>query len=140
MKSNDDFSQCLMFNARMASRALSRRYERLVRPLGIKSGQFSVLVLVMNNTGKNMSELADLVSMDRTTLLRNLALLEQKTLVEPKPMKGGGGRTYVLTARGEEVLSKAVPLWRQVQADVQSEMGADEFQAAIDALRKLSRL
>lgn len=135
---DDDFSLCMMNNARKAARAVSRRYDRLVRHFGLKAAQFSVLILIREGEGETSGELAARLAMDRTTLLRNIALLEKKGLARGKPAESGRGRTYELTERGAALLEQAIPLWRQAQADLQNEMGADAFADTIRALKTLS--
>jgi DNA-binding MarR family transcriptional regulator len=76
--SDDDFSLCVLTNARKAARAVSRYYDQMARKAGFTSGQFSVLVTVREHDGATTAELAERLSMERTTLVRNVALLEKK--------------------------------------------------------------
>jgi DNA-binding MarR family transcriptional regulator len=136
----DDFSLCVLDNARKAARAVSRHYDRLARRVGMTAGQFSVLVAVHKGECATTAGLADRLSMERTTLVRNIALLERKGLVTSEPATGGRGKQYRLSASGAALLDQAVPLWRQAQADVKSHLGGDEFFQTINALKKLSDL
>lgn len=137
----DDFSLCVLDNARKAARAVSRHYDRLARQVGMTAGQFSVLVAIRQGRQVSTSELADRLSMERTTLVRNIALLERKGLVISDLSEGGRGKHYVLSSEGARLLAKAVPLWRQAQKDVLSHLGDEqEFKKAISALQRLSKL
>ncbi|MHA7773767.1 MarR family winged helix-turn-helix transcriptional regulator [Roseibium sp. M-1] len=136
----DDFSLCVLDNARKAARAVSRHYDRLARKVGMTAGQFSVLVSVRKGGNTTTAGLAERLSMERTTLVRNIALLERKGLVVSEPAAAGRGKQYVLTPAGAALLDKAIPLWRQAQADVQTHLGGDEFLQTINALKKLSDL
>ncbi len=137
----DDFSLCVLDNARKAARAVSRHYDRLARQVGMTAGQFSVLVAVRQARRQSTGELADRLSMERTTLVRNLALLERKGLVTSELAEEGRGKRYRLSGEGDRLLGQALPLWRQAQQDVMRHLGDDgEFLKTINALKQLSKL
>jgi len=137
----DDFSLCVLDNARKAARAVSRHYDRLARQAGMTAGQFSVLVAIRQGRQESTSELAERLSMERTTLVRNIALLERKGLVISDRPKNGRGKHYLLSSEGARLLAKALPLWRQAQNDVLRHLGNEqEFQKAVTALQRLSKL
>ncbi|WP_298958509.1 MarR family winged helix-turn-helix transcriptional regulator [uncultured Roseibium sp.] len=136
----DDFSLCVVNNARKAARAVSRHYDRLARTVGMTAGQFSVLVAIRQTQEETTGQLADRLSMERTTLVRNVALLERKGLVASGPVHKGRGKTYLLTTRGSQLLDQALPLWRQAQRDVETLLGKENFTKTIDALKQLSEL
>lgn len=136
----DDFTLCVLDNARKAARAVSRHYDRLARQAGMTAGQFSVLVAIRKMTDRTTGELAERLSMERTTLVRNVALLERKGLVTSAPSKDSRGKSYRLTDQGAKLLEEALPLWRKAQADVLSLLGEEDFLKTISSLKKLSRL
>ncbi|WP_209006660.1 MarR family winged helix-turn-helix transcriptional regulator [Labrenzia sp. THAF82] len=136
----DDFSLCVLDNARKAARAVSRHYDRLARTVGMTAGQFSVLVVIRQAREETTGQLADRLSMERTTLVRNVALLERKGLVTSNPAHKGQGKTYLLTPRGSELFDQALPLWRQAQRDVETLLGKENFTKALGALKQLSEL
>ncbi|MET1414512.1 MarR family winged helix-turn-helix transcriptional regulator [Roseibium sp. HPY-6] len=136
----DDFSLCVLNNARKAARAVSRHYDRLARPIGMTAGQFSVLVAIRQARNASTSELAGRLSMDRTTLVRNIALVERKGLVVSAQARDARSKRYALTGEGEALLEKALPLWRKAQNDVETHLGSEEFLKTINALQRLSKL
>ena len=136
----DDFSLCVLDNARRAARAVSRHYDRLARQVGMTAGQFSVLVAIRQVRERTTADLAGRLSMDRTTLVRNVALLERDGLVVSALSKDGKAKRYSVTDKGEALLQEALPLWRKAQRDVQELLGADEFLKTIKTLKRLSQL
>ena len=64
-----------------AARALARRYDEALRPIGLTSGQFSLLMSLNRPEPPNMAQVAALLAMDRTTLTANLKPLERRGLV-----------------------------------------------------------
>ncbi len=136
----DDFSVCMLFNVRRAARAISRRYDRYVAHFGLKAAQFSVMIVVREHDGKTVSEMAETICMDRTTLLRNLSGLERKGLVTTRKAETGKARLYELTPTGAEMLNEAIPLWRQAQEELARDIGADTFEETVRALKVLASL
>ena len=136
----DDFSFCMLGNVRRAARAVSRRYDREARKIGMTAAQFSALPLIREGKGKTTGELAELGSMERTTLVRNIALLQRKELVSASAAGRSKGKTYELTPKGEALLEQAMPMWRKAQADLAAELGIDTFHQIIKSLQILSKV
>ena len=110
---------CLCLAAQRAARALSRRFDGAFRPVGITSGQFSMLNAVNRPSPPPLGAVASLLAMDRTTLTANLKPLERRGLIEvvADPRDGRLRRLY-LTPAGQEVLASAMPLWTALHAQV----------------------
>ena len=64
-----------------AARALARRFDAAFRPLGLTSGQFSLLMSLNRPEPPTMGAVAALLAMDRTTLTAALKPLERRGLV-----------------------------------------------------------
>lgn len=135
----DDFSECLVLNARMAARAVTREADRLFRPHGVTAAQFSILVRLREQPALSVTEMAQALAMDRTTLSRNLDLLSRKGLVTETPVEGPG-RCCVLTDAGQGQVAALVPIWRQAHAEMRQRLGAPDFQSVLAGLRELARL
>lgn len=136
----DDFSLCMLANVRRAARAVSRRYDREARKMGMTAAQFSALTHIRAGEGKTTGELAELGSMDRTTLVRNIALLHKKGLVSVRAADRGYGKVYELTEKGEALVEEALPFWRKAQADLAEEMGVEAFHDTIKSLKVLAKV
>ncbi|GAA0777325.1 MarR family transcriptional regulator [Roseibium denhamense] len=137
---DDDFSLCVLNNARKAARAVSRYYDRLARQAGFTAGQFSVLVAIQAEDDQTIADLVERLSMERTTLVRNLALVERKGMVLSNQREGERGKRYRLSSGGEALLEKAVPLWRQAQDDMKRHLGDEDFFKAVNLLQRLSKV
>jgi len=119
--------RCTCFNLRKAARAVTQMYDEFLRPSGIRATQFSLLMLVRGLGPIAISELAEKAVMDRTTLKRNLELLERDGLVRIQPGEDARVREVSLTARAHERLAEALPLWHRAQTHVTSELGQGRF-------------
>ena len=103
---------CLCLATQRAARALSRRFDEIFRPLGITSGQFSLLNALNRPEPPPLGAVANLLVMDRTTLTANLKPLERRGLVlAAADVNDRRMRRLSLTDAGRQVLAEALPLW-----------------------------
>lgn len=109
---------CLSMALRQAARTLTQRYDAAFSGNGIRSTQFSLLVALAQAPSVPLSRLARAVVMDRTTLTRNLAPLVRRGLVAESGAKDKRVRSYALTVRGKQLLTRAVPDWKDAQARI----------------------
>lgn len=110
---------CLCLHVQRASRMVGRRYDQAFRPLGLTNGQFSILMVLSRPQPTGMSELAEMLGMDRTTLTAALKPLERRGLLQlGKNTEDRRTRQMTLTNEGRTLISEAVPLWEQAQAEL----------------------
>lgn len=111
---------CLCLASQRAARVLARRFDEALRPAGITSGQFSLLISLNRPHPPTIGSVASLLAMDRTTLTANLKPLERRgllaTSVDPDDRRG---RLLTLTEAGYAVLVQAVPIWDRTHAEVE---------------------
>ena len=114
---------CACGNIRKAVRVVTQLYDDTFRSLGVKATQISLLGTCGKLGGATISQLADALLMDRTTLTRNLRPLEKRGLLQIKLGKDRRQREVILTQRGEGLLARAYPLWRKAQSQVTDGLG-----------------
>jgi DNA-binding MarR family transcriptional regulator len=136
----DDFDQCMVSNTRMAARAVTRRYDSYLRPHGVTATQLSLLGGLCMMPGATVSEIAEVRGFDRTTLTRNLDRLEAMGLVSSTHAKRGNGRIAGVTARGDALMERLLPLWRQAQTELTAEISRDAFSASLNVLKRLAKV
>ncbi len=73
----------------------------------------------------SITALADIVLLDRSTLGRNLRVLERQGFVVFDTGLDGRSRIVDLTSKGHEVLVRAIPLWERAQIEMKSALGED---------------
>jgi DNA-binding MarR family transcriptional regulator len=139
-------SQCACLNARKAARLLSQLYDAALRPAGVRSTQLPLLATIGLRGPLTLTDLAEAVVIDRTTLTRSLVLLEQHGWVRSAAGEDLRVREISLTSRGREVLRRAIPLWQKAQAQVVALLGgglADrlvaDFATAVGRMNELQR-
>jgi DNA-binding MarR family transcriptional regulator len=111
--------QCLCLHAQRAARALARRFDEAFKPLGITSGQFSLMMSLNRPKPPAMGPVAAFLAMDRTTLTAALKPLARRNLVEVTvDAHDRRCRRMRLTPAGRTLLAQAVPIWRHWHAEL----------------------
>ena len=118
--------QCNCSFLRSATRALTQAYDEVLRPSGLRMTQFSMLSRASAVGEISVSELADLMAMDRTTLGRNLRPLERDGLVRVDVGSDRRERLVTVTSAGAKVLAAALPLWEEVHRRFEGKVGKRE--------------
>ncbi|MGE0716745.1 MAG: MarR family winged helix-turn-helix transcriptional regulator [Alphaproteobacteria bacterium] len=112
---------CLCLHAQRAARVLARRFDAALKPFGITSGQFSLLMSLNRPQPPDLGAVASLLAMDRTTLTANLKPLERQGLVETiADAKDRRVRRLRLTPEGTAVLADAVAAWRRTHGEIEA--------------------
>jgi DNA-binding MarR family transcriptional regulator len=121
---------CLCLHAQRAARTLARRFDRALRPLGLTSGQFSLLMSLNRPEPPTVSAVADFLAMDRTTLTAALKPLERRRLVRIAPdAVDRRTRRLSLTGTGRALMVRALRIWEREHAalDAALEGGGDRL-------------
>lgn len=131
-------SECLCLTSRRAARTMTRAFDRQLRPYGIRATQFTILAMLELRGPTPIGTLAESLGMERTTLTRNLALLEAKRWVDIRADKDDARARIVATApKGRAMVATALPAWQKAQAAASAEIGAAGM-AALHALAQNS--
>mgnify|MGYP001979725555 CR=1 FL=1 len=118
----NELSTCLVLSTIRAARALTRRYDARLRDYGVTLAQFMVMGSIRDRADRTLSEHAERIAMDRTTLSRNLDLLERKGLARKDAGGAGNARRCALTPEGEALLDRLMPVWRDAQAEMRGRL------------------
>jgi DNA-binding MarR family transcriptional regulator len=131
---------CTCGELRKAARAITLLYDNAFKSSGLLSTQLGVLDIICNTEAIRISDLAEKQGMDRTTLTRNLSVLEKQGYI--KITSGNDQRTRIVTAthKGRNAVAKAIPLWKDVQRKVRVEMGEKSWQELMENLGHFVRI
>ncbi len=122
---------CNMF--RESARKITQFYEGSLREVGIKPTQFSILAAIANTGPIQLTQLADRLLLERTSLTRNLNVLERNGWVQLQTGEEDlRQRVVSLSKKGYEQLDQAIPYWKKAQKAIVNKMGQD----TITGLRK----
>lgn len=130
---------CLCLHVQRAARALARRFDDALRPVGLTSGQFSLLMSLNRPKPPTMGSVASLLAMDRTTLTANVKPLERRGMlvISPDP-SDRRSRLLSLTDAGRAALSTAVPIWKREHETVELLVTGSDPETLRADLRALS--
>ena len=107
--------QCLCTAARRKSRELTRAFEKAMRGAGVRGTQFSLLATLVQTGPIPLTRLADLLSLERTTLTRNVRPLLRDGLVQVEEGEDRRVRKAAITRKGEAAARRAFPFWKTAQ-------------------------
>ncbi len=130
---------CLCALIRKAGRILTRRYDRYLKPSGLKTTQFGMLRNIAANPAITVSELAKLLFMDQTTVSRNLRILEKSGYIrlEPEVTDHRIKRIHIADI-GRSKMNEAIPLWEKAQLDMERVLGRQSIEGLLDSLRTMA--
>ena len=131
---------CLCLHVQRAARALARRFDDALRPLGLTNGQFSLMMSLNRPEPPGMGAVASLLGMDRTTLTAALKPLQRRGLLKITTNAADRrGRTITLTPNGHKLLAHAVPVWRNVHAVIEALLPEGDPDRLRNNLRAVSK-
>ncbi len=125
---------CAVMNFRQVARSVTGRFDDRLRPVGLRATQLNLLMAIETSSATTVTDLAEILAMDRTTMTRNLKLLRDRGLVEP-------GRIE-LTHKGRRLAARALPLWELAQAELLEGLGKKRWAALLgdlDAVKAVIR-
>jgi DNA-binding MarR family transcriptional regulator len=131
---------CACYNLRKAARAVTRLYDDFLRPSGIRTTQVSLLMSAKLRGPVTLGQLAKMTVTERTTLTRNLTVLERKGFIRIDQGSDRREHQVSLTGLGEEALRVVIPLWEKAQAHIEKGLGEDRLGGLLKDLSEIVRL
>lgn len=131
-------ADCLVLNTVTAARTLVRRYDAKLKPHGVTIQQFSLLAAIRFHPGEPVAVLAQRILLDRTSLTRNLDLLEAKGLIR-RVGTTGNARLCELSKKGDALLNRLFDEWRLAQAELMAGLEGDDATRYLEVSRQLAQ-
>lgn len=128
---------CYCTVLRAAMRRIAASYDAALEPVGVNIAQFSLLRTVRRAAPVTLTELGRLTELDRSTIGRNVRVLERMGLLTVGRGKDQREATVSLSQAGAQALDDGAPLWEGVQGQIEARLGpehADSLRAALNAL------
>jgi DNA-binding MarR family transcriptional regulator len=129
---------CAGWNARLAARRITSFLNRRMHGSGLSLAQFSLMAQVAAARDDALSELAQRIGLDQSTLSRNLQVLEAAGLVEIATTEMDARRRAVwLTEKGAHSLEAGLADWRRAHSELAKRLdpeGARRLALAAEAL------
>jgi DNA-binding MarR family transcriptional regulator len=131
---------CVCATFRKATRGLTVLYDAYLRPAGLRVTQYSLLKNVIAREPASVNQLAEATVTDRTTLTRNLRVLQQDGFIRIQEGEDRRSREVTATPRGREAVAKATPCWERAQAHVVGQVGVEHWRILREELDMLIAL
>lgn len=128
---------CACTALRKASRAITRLYDERLAGHDMTITQFAILRNLAREGDLPLSRLAELLVMERTSLYRTLAPVEQHGWIT---IADGAARSKIarLTDGGRKAMAAATPDWEAVQGEMIAVVGAPAYAALTGQLQQLT--
>ncbi len=107
-------------------------YDAELQPAGIHLAQYSLMRRIERAGAPSLTELAGLAELDRSTVGRNVRVLEKMKLARLTTAEDQREAAVTLTPEGVEVLRRAAPLWAEAQRRIEATIGPERARTLID--------
>ena len=131
---------CLCTKLRRASRGVTRIYDDALAPVGLNAAQFSLLRNLQRLGQPSITGLAEAMGLDRSTLGRNLKVVQGRALIVLGEGTDQRSRQVALSEDGRRVLEQGAPLWEQAQRELARRLGTDKRAALMQLLDDLETI
>ena len=131
-----NFRHCHCFNLRRATLVLTAFYDQHLKSADVTSQQFAVLRHIKHLGPVSITELSEWMGLDRTTLSRNLTLLERRGLLTTQPSHGRQ-KLMMLTSKGKKAFVSAMTRWEQAQKELEERLGMEQVEQLEKILEEL---
>lgn len=115
---------CYCTTLRKAARALTKGYDTALEGTGLRITQYALLNHIHRMEPVSFQALSAAISLERTTLLRNLTLLTKQGLVHTD--SDSRAHNMTLTDEGRKTLEAARPSWQKAQNRVLEFLSPEE--------------
>ncbi len=130
---------CLSANLRRTERLVTRHYDAYLEKSGVSAVQLPILGIVATAGEPTFRLLADELELDRSTLSRNLSVLERNGMLIIGPSSGPKPGNIALTSKGRSTLRRAHALWREAHCKLEGTLSGEELSSGLAFLRSLRR-
>ena len=130
-------SECYCTNLRRSANAVSDFYDSALKDTGLTIAQYYLLINLSRLQSANITHWAKRVGLDRSTMVRNIKLLESRNLIEKTE---GHGKAFTLSALGKKSLEAAAIVWSEAQKKMELFLGKEDSEAILRIGYKLQAL
>ena len=114
---------CLCATFRRTARALSQVHDEAVRPLGLKTTQFTILQSLSLAGEVSQGQLGEILALDSTTLTRTLAIMGRRGWIARRRGEDGREWRLSLSKAGRKEFERVSPEWERVQERLHAQLG-----------------
>lgn len=128
---------CAFTASRSASRSITKFYDLVLAPTGLKATQFIALKAIHDAIEIAQHEFARKHLVAVETLSRVFAGLRRRGLITART-GAKHEQLYTLTAKGQAVLDEALPYWEGAQARLRAILGSEGWSSLLSVCNRVS--
>lgn len=130
-------ASCACTNLRKATRVVTQRFDRALKPSGVSANQLALLLACAAPDETTIAAVADALAADRTTLTRTLRPLARRGLIDIGRGPDRRERRIRITARGRDTLAEALPLWAAAEREFATALGWETIEGLLGTLARI---
>jgi len=124
---------CFLHRIRLLSRTITSIFDEALKPMDLKVTQMNMLGVVTKLGPISPSDMCQRLSMDKSTLSRNVDRLIAYGWLELIPGENSRSHQLKITEKGKEIMNRAIKYWKQAQAKTRKILGKDGSKAVMVA-------
>ncbi len=136
----DVLAGCVCTNLRQAARLITQRFDRALKPSGLRMTQLALLLACAAPGSTTIVEIARALAVDRTTLSRTLQPLSRLGLIAITHGPDRRARQITMTDHGRDVLLTALPLWADAEHAIAEQLGWEDLGRLLAALSRIASI
>lgn len=125
---------------RRTARALTQMYEAALRPVGLRSTQFTILQALLLAGEVSQGRLGEMLAMDSTSLTRTLAIMQRAGWVSEQRGEDRRERRIGLSSAGKAKLEGAWPVWEKVQTRLRRRLGKQKWESLLQLTNHVTEI
>jgi DNA-binding MarR family transcriptional regulator len=125
---------------RRTARALTQVYEEALRPVGLRSTQFTILQALLLAGEVSQGRLGEMLAMDSTSLTRTLAIMRRAGWVSEERGEDRRERRIQLSSAGKAKLKRAWPAWEKVQSRLRGRLGKQKWESLLQLTHNVTEI
>jgi DNA-binding MarR family transcriptional regulator len=131
---------CMCGSFRRTSRALTQLYENVLRPVGLRATQFTILQALTLAGEVTQKQLGEMLVMDSTTLSRTLRIMARERWITERRGADRRERWLGLAKGGEAKFKRALPAWDKLQSHLRRQLGEHAWKNLLETTHQVTDL
>jgi DNA-binding MarR family transcriptional regulator len=132
---------CVCFNLRRGARAVTQYFDALFQEHGLRATQFTLLgalaIAEKQERALSITQIAEFMVMDRSTLTRNLQPLERDGLITIGLGTDRRTRVALLTDAGRSRLAQVIAEWEKGQSHFTTLLGQSKLNQLLEQIARV---
>ncbi|MGF0033213.1 MarR family winged helix-turn-helix transcriptional regulator [Bariatricus sp. SGI.154] len=129
---------CYCIKLRRAANIVSDIYDHCLDSMGLSITQYSLLGNLQKIESCSVTDLANYIGLERTTVVRTIRPLFSKGLISDASAPNQRNKILQLTEKGEKILEQCKILWRDAQEEVEKRIGKENADMLMKILDQIN--